>query len=71
MSTLVLMLITACSTANPAACRIYPWTLNADITLRQCQNLGQIGLAEWASQHPGLTIRRYKCVSGGRNGGAA
>ncbi len=40
----------------------------SNITFQSCMIDGQIGIAQWMSEHPiyrtGWTLRRYKCVLG-------
>jgi len=65
---LIVMIVTACLAGG--ACHDFPFALNDSVTLRMCQQQGQIGLAEWAAGHPAYTIRRWRCEAAGHDRGA-
>ena len=57
--TFVIMVITAC--LGTVSCRDYRWQLAPEVTLLACERQGPLGLAQWAGDHPGLLIRRWRC----------
>jgi hypothetical protein len=67
MPDLVVLVITACLSAasggGAGQCNDHRVPLQDGITLRQCEMQGQIGLAQWAGEHPALRITRWRCVT--------
>jgi hypothetical protein len=61
MLDLVVLVVTACLASSPRVCDDHRIPLEEGISLRSCQIQGQIGLAQWAGEHPGLQIIRWRC----------
>jgi hypothetical protein len=59
---LVDLILLACTVANPNTCHEYHLTFQTSGSLRSCMMQAQPYLAQWAGEHPGLTIMRWHCA---------
>jgi hypothetical protein len=59
---LVDLIVLACMTADPAQCREYHIQFESSQSLRSCMMQAEPYLAQWAGEHPGLSIKRWRCA---------
>ncbi len=61
---MIAIVISACLAADPGVCKNYRIPLSADIDPNHCMMDAQPHFANWAAQHPGWRIVRWRCTSG-------
>ena len=59
---LVDLIVLACTIASPTSCREYHLSLEMNGSLRACAMKAQPTLAQWAGEHPNLTVMRWHCA---------
>ena len=59
---LVDLILLACTLANPTGCREYHLLFQTSGSLRSCMMQAQPYLAQWAGEHPGFQIKRWRCA---------
>jgi hypothetical protein len=61
---MIAIVISACLTGDPGVCKDYRIPLAAHVDAGACMVRAQPHFAQWAAQHPGWTIKRWRCTSG-------
>ena len=56
------LILLACTLANPGACHEHHLLFETEGTLRGCVFQAQPYLAQWAGEHPGLRVARWRCA---------
>ena len=60
----MILMFTACSILLSGSCEVKTIPLRPEITANQCFMFGQMGVAEWARDHPNYVYPNgYKCKS--------
>jgi hypothetical protein len=59
---LVDLILLACALTNPSACHEYHVLFQSSGSLRSCVMKAEPYLAQWAGEHPGLLIKRWRCA---------
>jgi hypothetical protein len=59
---LVDLIVLACTLVNPGACREHHILFQSSGSLRSCMMQAQPYLAQWAGEHPGYLVTRWRCA---------
>jgi hypothetical protein len=59
---LVELIVLACAISDPKACHEYHIEFETQGSLRSCMMRAEPYLAQWAGEHPSLTIMRWHCA---------
>ncbi len=57
------IILSACLTNDPAVCKDYRIAVNPDLDATQCALYAPPHFAQWAVEHPGWTIRKWRCTT--------
>jgi hypothetical protein len=60
---MIAIVISACLTGDPGVCKDYRIPLAAHVDSGRCMVQAQPHFARWVEQHPGWTIKRWRCTS--------
>lgn len=61
------LLMKVCLLSEPTSCHDVTLVFEADnATPMQCAFVGQVEMAKWAVEHPGYTIRKWRCAPAGQ-----
>jgi hypothetical protein len=55
------LIVTVCSLLNPNACQDRHMLIQSQGSLKACVMQAEPYLAQWAGEHPGLRIVRWRC----------
>ena len=58
---LVDLIVLACSISDPTSCRELHLKFDTTVSLQACVMQAQPYLAQWAGEHPNLTVKRWHC----------
>ncbi len=58
---MIAIVITACLVQDPNVCRDFQIPINAGFDERSCALHAPPHFGKWAKEHPGWTIKRWKC----------
>ena len=59
----LLLIFTVCTLAEPAICEERTLAFNSpSVSLRGCAAQAQPAIAQWAGEHPGLQVARWRCA---------
>ncbi len=61
------LVLTVCMISNPQSCDERRLMVEMG-SLRGCMMQAQPYIAQWAGDHPGLSIQRWRCVAPGSEG---
>jgi len=61
------IILSACMTTDPSVCKDYKISLDQSIDPSSCALYAPPYFAEWAEQHPGWTIKSWRCRAGTEN----
>ena len=67
---MLVLILTVCSLSSPNRCDEARLQFAAEESLMQCMNSAPPYIAQWADQHPGETVTRWRCAYPGREGDA-
>ncbi|AXS42526.1 hypothetical protein [Breoghania sp. L-A4] len=60
---MLVLALSVCLSAAPAACKDVNLTFMADnATPMQCIRMGQPEIAKWSVSHPKWTVKKWRCV---------
>ena len=62
------LIFLACALADPGACHERHLTFQTDDSLRRCVMQAPPYLAQWAEEHPGERVARWRCAWPGEEG---
>jgi hypothetical protein len=65
---MLVLIMTVCSLNSPDSCREARMQFSADESPMQCMMRAQPYIAQWAEQHPGRQVTRWRCVYPEREG---
>lgn len=57
------IILSACLLNDPATCRDFKVPLNADIDITRCAMFAPPHFSQWANEHPGWQIKRWRCTA--------
>ena len=58
---MVSIVISACLLADPGVCKEHRIPLKSQWDAARCYRFSQPHFAKWSSQHPGWTIKSWRC----------
>lgn len=58
------IILSACMANDPSVCKDYKIPLASDLDIGRCALYAPPHFAKWAEEHPGWSIRRWRCTSG-------
>ncbi len=61
------IILSACLVSNPGQCKDFKIPLDVNMDALQCAMAAPPYFAQWAEEHPGWQIRRWKCQSSALN----
>jgi hypothetical protein len=62
----LILVLTVCTLAEPSICEERRLAVNMDgESLRGCASRAQPYIAQWAGDHPGVHVTRWRCVAQG------
>lgn len=56
------LVLTVCMVAHPGKCRDEKLTFERRGDLMTCMFLAQSEIVKWTSDHPALTVKKWKCA---------
>lgn len=56
------LILLACTITDPSACHEYRMTVQSSGSLQTCAMQAEPYLAQWAEEHPGYRVTRWRCV---------
>jgi hypothetical protein len=59
---MLVLIMTVCSLSSPDRCDEARLQFAAEVSLMQCMTSAQPYIAQWADQHPGELVRRWRCA---------
>ena len=65
---MLVLILTVCSLGSPDSCGETRLQFSAEESLMQCMMQAPPYIAQWADQHPGRQVTRWRCVYPGREG---
>jgi hypothetical protein len=60
---MIAIVISACLSGDPNVCRDYRIPLAVEVDPKRCMSDAQPHFANWAAQHPGWEIKRWRCTT--------
>lgn len=57
------IILSACMMNEPNVCKDYKIPLSTDVDLGRCAMDAPPYFAQWADEHPGWQIKRWRCTS--------
>jgi len=57
------IILSACLAHDPNVCKDYRISINPDLDLNTCMIDAPPHFAQWAEEHPGWTIKRWRCTT--------
>ncbi len=64
---MIAIIISACLISDPEVCKDYRLPLDLNIDAGQCAMHAPPHFAQWAEEHPGWQIRRWRCSAKSAN----
>ncbi len=61
---MITIIISACLISDPGTCKDYRIPLEADIDETKCAYFAPPHFGKWADEHPGWTIKKWRCTPG-------
>jgi hypothetical protein len=58
------IILSACMANDPNVCKDYKIPLSSDVDINRCAIDAPPHFAQWAEQHPGWQIKRWRCTAG-------
>ena len=57
------IILSACLTTNSTVCKDYKISVNPDLDVNGCMMDAPPHFAQWAEEHPGWQIKRWRCTA--------
>ena len=61
------IILSACMANDPNVCKDYKIPLAAEVDINRCAIDAPPHFAQWVDEHPGWTIKKWRCTSGQDN----
>ena len=61
------IVLSACLANDPGVCKDYRIALDVDVDPARCTADAPPYFAAWAEEHPGWTIKRWRCTTASEN----
>ena len=61
---MIILVLTVCLAGSPTDCKDVNLTFMTQYASQmQCMRYGQGEIAKWSTEHPGWTLKKWRCVS--------
>jgi hypothetical protein len=61
------IILSACLTNDPSVCKDYRISVDSNLDTTQCVIYAPPHFAQWAEEHPGWQIKRWRCTTAAEN----
>lgn len=59
---MIAIILSACMAADPGVCKDFKIPIDGEFDMASCAMYAPPHFAQWAAEHPGWNILRWKCV---------